>query len=105
MRSPPYQHEHLMLAFLFGSHAHDLDFIAYFQWRDHTASDTAGRKWKLQGVGKIVIPFCRLLFRTIRIHNDFHMDALFTLFILSLASHIENLLHIAYSIIVLLPCL
>src|SRR2546429_151375 len=87
MRSPLDQHEHDMLAFVIWSYSHNLNFISRFQRRDCAVSDTAGGEWKLQGVGKIVISTHRLLFRTIRIHNDLHVDPLFTFFIFGLASH------------------
>src|SRR6266699_4064351 len=85
---PPDQDKHIMFAFLVGSHSHDLDFLSRFQWRNRAANDAAGRKRKLQGVVEIVIPAHHLLFRTIRIHNDLHVNALFTFFIFVEASHL-----------------
>src|SRR6266699_4837411 len=82
------QHKHLVHAFLVGSHSHDLDFLSRFQWRNRAANEAAGRKRKLQGVVEIVIPAHYLLFRTIRIYNDLHVDALFTCFIFVEASHL-----------------
>src|SRR6266566_4157187 len=90
MGSPPDQYEHVMLAFLCGSYAHDLDFISRFQRRDCAESDTPGRKRELQGIGKIVIPPCRLLFRAIGVHDDLHVDTLFTFFMFGLTSHMHS---------------
>src|SRR6266571_1442497 len=85
---PPDQHKHLVHAFLVGSHSHDLDFLSRFQWRNRAANDAAGRKRKLQGVVEIVIPAHRLLFRTVGVHDNFHVDTLFTFFIFVEASHL-----------------
>src|SRR6266581_4675671 len=82
------QHKHLVHAFLVGSHSHDLDFLSRFQWRNRAANEAAGRKRKLQGVVEIVIPAHHLLFRTVGVHNNFHVDTLFTFFIFGLASHL-----------------
>ncbi len=69
------QHKHFVLTFLCGSHSHDLDLISQVQRRGRAASDTSGRKREMYGVVEIVIPAHRLLFRAIRIHNDFPVDA------------------------------
>src|SRR6266568_5194095 len=82
------QHKHLVHAFLVGSHSHDLDFLSRFQWRNRAANEAAGRKRKLQGVVEIVIPDHHLLFRTVGVHNNFHVDTLFTFFIFVEASHL-----------------
>src|SRR5712692_11360330 len=76
-----------MLAILVRGHSHNLDFISRFQRRGCTEGDTAGRKRELQGIVEIVIPSHYLLFRAIRIHNDLHVDALFTCFIFVTTSH------------------
>src|SRR6266487_5453162 len=81
MGFPLDQYEHLMLAILCWSYFHDLDFVSWFQWRNRAASDTAGSKREVHGVGEIVIPTHRLFFRAIGIHNNFHVDPLFTFFI------------------------
>src|SRR6266571_565883 len=89
MGFPLDQYEHLMLAILCWSYFHDLDFVSWFQWRNRAASDTAGSKREVHGVGEIIIPTHRLFFRTIGIHNNFHVDPLFTFFIFGATSHMH----------------
>src|SRR5690242_12076525 len=89
MGSSPDQHEQFMLAFVFGSYVHDLDFISKFQWRGRAECDTAGKKREVQGVGEIIIPSHRLLFRVMRIYNNLHVNSLLTCFIFGATSHMR----------------
>jgi hypothetical protein len=66
-----------MLAFPLSRHAHDLDFISDLQGRGHAASETAGGKGNLQSPLKRGIPSSGWCFRTIRVHHDLQVDALF----------------------------
>lgn len=62
--------EHLMITFLSRSHPNDFNFITFAERGDGTLADTAREKWELQLVSEVRVPARRLLFRSIRIHDD-----------------------------------
>src|SRR5258708_30050383 len=90
MGSPPNQYEHFMLAFLFRSDSHYVEFIAGLQGRDGPESGAVGSKGKVQGLGEIGVPPCGLLFGPLGIRNDLPVNAVFALLIFGPTRHVTS---------------
>src|SRR5260221_10865632 len=90
MGSPPNQYEHFMLAFLFRSDSHYVEFTAGLQGRDGPESGAVGSKGKVQGLGEIGVPPGGLLFGPVGIRNDLPVNAVFALLIFGPTRHVTS---------------